>query len=437
MSMKVSEGRALLVRRLRQLRALFPLTAAGSLLAAGSAVAFFLYGLGRIDLILLGVGAVGLGIAGLSLVFTVFAAALTWRAVRRLGKRDAVRLECGYWSQTGFSLPSLWYVPFVAVAWRWREPQAQVRVVHSRGRALEEVFPERRGLTNVIERRFDIGDIFGVCKISFTASQTAPVRCLPWVGALRQMHIVRGMARGDDIAHPEGPAEGDRYDMRHYSAGDPIRFVLWKVFAKSRELIIRTPERAISPARKTAVYMVADRGDEPAAGAARTAIDVGAFGGDWVLGADGSPEVTKSKDHALELLARSAHTPAEHAGVGLAAFLQDAAPGAMARAVVFVPPKPGPWLDRVAHIAGRQGRQTSRISFVVGVDGIDRSTAGGRLQRLMRESPETGVRRLHESPLSLATRSELTEIVNKLGHNVLIVDRVRGRVFTPAQLRLS
>src|SRR5690606_13705720 len=124
--------------------------------------------------------------------------------------------------------------------------------------------------------------------------------------------------------------------------------VLWKVFAKSRELIIRTPERAISPARKTAVYMVADQGDEPAAGAARTAIDVGAFGGDWVLGADGTSEVTKSRDHALELLARSAHASADQAGAGLANFLLDAAPGAMARAVVFVPPTPGAWLDRVA-----------------------------------------------------------------------------------------
>jgi hypothetical protein len=419
----------------RRVRDVFPFTGAGLLIAAASGLAFFDYGLERIDLILLGVGAVGLGIAGLSLVFTALAALLTWRAVRRLDERDPVRLECGYWAETGFSLPSLWYLPFVAVSWKWREPQARVRVKRKRGRALEEVFPERRGLTNVIDRRFDVGDIFGVCKISFSASQTAPVRCMPWVGALRQMHIVKGMAGGDAISHPEGPADGDRYDMRHYNAGDPIRFVLWKVFAKSRELIVRTPERAISPSRKTAVYMVANEGDEPAAGAARTAIDVGAFGGDWVLGADGSAEVTKSPDQALELLARSAHTEPEQSGAGLAAFLKEAAPGALARAVVFVPPTPGPWLDRVAQTVAGQARGTSRISFVVGVDGIDRASAESRLARLMRDAPVTAHRE-HESPLTIATWSDLTQVVRKLGHDVLIVDRLRGQMFTPAQLRL-
>lgn len=424
------------VAALKKIRALFPFTAPGLIITAASALAFFFYGMERIDLILLGVGVVGLGVAGLSSCFTVIGAVLLWRSVRHLPERDTVRLECGYWAETGFSVPNLWYLPFVAVSWRWTEPQARVRVKRQRGRAIEEVFPERRGLTNVIERHFEIGDIFGLCRISLRSTQTAPVQSMPWVGALRQMHIVRGMAGGDDISHPEGPADGDRYDMRHYNAGDPIRFVLWKVFAKSRELIVRTPERAISPSRKTAVYMVADTGDEPAAGAARTAIDVGAFGGDWVLGADGSAEVTKSKNHALELLARSAHTSAEQAGAGLAAFLQEAAPGALARAVVFVPPKPGPWLDRVAQTVRSEGRKTSRISFVVGVDGIDRKSVRGRLAGLVREMPQVGPR-LHESPLSIANWTDLTEIVGKLGHNVLIVDRIRGQMFTPAQLRLT
>lgn len=437
--MSAREKLAVRARRwIRRAADVFPFTFAGLLLSGASAVAFFHYGFGKIDLILLGVGAVGLGIAALSLVFTVIAAVLTWRNVRGLAANDGVRLECGYWAPTGFSSPSLWYLPFVSARWRWRSPDARVRAKPRRGRVYEEVFPERRGLTNVIERHFDVGDIFGLCKISFVSRQPGAVRCMPWVGALRQMHIVRGMAKGDDISHPDGPPDGDRYDMRHYNAGDPIRFVLWKVFAKSRDLIIRTPERAISPSKKTAVYMVADEGDEPAAGAARTAIDVGAFGGDWVLGADGSPEVTKSRDHALELLAQSAHAKREQGGAGLSAFLKEAAPGAMARAVVFVPPRPGPWLDRVAHaVRHESGGHASRVSFVVGIDGIDRSSEKGGLGRLYLSAPPRAERSDDESPLSIATFSDLSEVVKKLGHNVLIVDRIRGQIFTPAQLRLT
>ena len=408
----------------------FPFTFGGLLIAAACVLSFFHYGFGKIDLILLGVGAVGLGIAAVSLIFTVLAAVITYRRVKRMSATEATKLECGYWAPTGFSLPSLWYVPFVSVAWDWHEPKARVRVTRKRGRTREEVFPERRGWTGQITRRFDIGDIFGLCKVSFDAPQKGEVRFMPWVGALKNMHVLRGMAMGDDISHPEGPPEGDRYDMRHYVAGDPIRFVLWKVFAKSRELVVRTPERAISHARQTAVYMVADEGDEPAAGAARVAVDVGAFGGDWVLGADGCKDTTQNKDEAMEILARSAHASKAQSGAGLANFLQSTSPGSMRRAVVFVPPRPGPWLARVAKAARTMGSNSalSSVGFIIGVDGIDIAPERGRVGRLMIEN------RVDEAAGSVATVEELNEIVKQLGHNVLIVDRVRGQIFTPTQL---
>ena len=98
---------------LKKLRALFPFTAPGLIIAAASAFAFFFYGMQRIDLILLGVGVVGLGVTGLSLLFTVTGAFLLSRSIRGLPERDAVRLECGYWAETGFSVPSLWYLPLI------------------------------------------------------------------------------------------------------------------------------------------------------------------------------------------------------------------------------------------------------------------------------------------------------------------------------------
>ncbi len=416
-----------------------PFTWVGGLIVAASAVALFHYGLGRIDLILLGVGAVGLGVGALSLLLTVLAAVLCRRAARKLENSTVEHrsLECGYWAATGFSIPSFWYLPFVSVRWSWEEPLALVRVKRKRGRAHEEVFGQRRGETKQIVRRFDVGDIFGLCKITFRSTQSSEIRMMSWVGALRQMHVLRGLASGDDISHPEGPPQGDRYDMRHYVPGDPIRFILWKVFAKTRQLVIRTPERAISQARQTAVYMVADSSDEPAAGAARMAVDFGAFGGDWVLGADGSEGVATSREKALDLLVRSAGVSEARAGGGLSSFLNTAAAGSMARAVVFVPPRPGPWLGRVQKaVAGVGG---TRIQFIVGIDGLDGVVGLGKPQsRWMREHHpglEHGAQR--NTLFAAASASELGEVLRGLGHNVLVVDRMRGHIFTAAQLQMA
>ena len=407
---------------------MFPLTPAGLLIVAGCVVALAYYGLARIDLVLLGVGAAGLALAVVCLLCTSIAALRIWRRARRLPESSPQRLECGYWARTDLTLPSLWYLPFVAISWRWLEPRAQVRGVRRRGLLQEEVMPERRGHIDVITRAFDIGDIFGLCRIRFLVQQRGEVRFMPWMGALRQMNVLRGMSAGEDVSHPDGPPEGDRYDMRHYVPGDPIRFILWKVFAKTRELVIRTPERALSHARKTAVYMVAGAADEPSAGAARMAVDYGAFGGEWVLGADGSTEVARSKDPkckelALELLARSAHVTDAQAGAGLAHFLKSVATGGMGRIVVFVPPRPGAWLQRVVDAA--RGRSGATVQFIVGIDGLERDAERGRVARLVLRGVVE-----REAPLAAVSSGELGQVVTALGSDALIVDRVRGQIFS-------
>ena len=413
-------------QRFHSAAAAFPFTLPGLLIAAACVLSCFYFGFGKIDLILLGVGAIGLVLVGLSLVLTIVAALITRRRVRQLPTGKPLSLECGYWVPTGFSLPSLWYIPFISVQWKWTEPKGRVRCKTERGRVHEEVFPERRGHTHLVTRHFEIGDIFGLCKLSFFSQQSAEVRFLPWMGALRHMHVLRGMAAGDEISHPDGPPEGDRYDMRHYVPGDPIRFVLWKVFAKSRQLVIRTPERAISRARQTSVYLVAHEGDEPAAGAARLAIDFGAFGGDWVFGADGSSQVAKTKADAMALLAQSAHITADEGGAGLSHFLQTAS-GKMGRAIVFVPSKPGPWLARV-RTAARSG--SGQVQFIIGIDGLDVSPGGNRLARWAVDEQ----RRDDDTPFANASATDLRAIIDQLGNQVLVVDRMLGQTWTIGQL---
>ncbi|MDB4932318.1 MAG: hypothetical protein JWM10_4802 [Myxococcaceae bacterium] len=415
----------------RRAAGLFPFTGLGLLLVAGSAWALVRYGIQHIDLLILVVGTVGLALGLTTLLSTSLTALVLWRRGREQRDEEALRLECGYAARTGFSMSNLWYVPFVKLRWTWDLPEASVRLVPLKRRLHEEVTPLRRGLHESIARRVEVSDAFGLTKLSFTLRQERVVRFVPSMGALRQMRVVRSIAGGDEISNPAGPPEGERVDLRHYAPGDPIKFVLWKVFARSRQLVVRTPERAIAPTRQTVAYLVTGAGDESAAGAARVAVDTGALGAEWVLGADGNDTYAKSPVQALEVLARSANTPLALGGAGLGDFLSRATPGGLARAVVFVPGRPGPWLDRVvATVRARTApnQMQSPVEFVVCTDGIvpiAKSTWWSRLAFVVRPVVADGA-------VTPAPGDEVAAVLRALATTrapVTLVDRVAGRVY--------
>jgi hypothetical protein len=295
----------------------------------------------------------------------------------------------------------------------------------------EEIAPMRRALRDSIVRRFEVSDVFGLCSMAFVATEVRPVRFSPTIGNLRQVHVIRSLSEGDQLTHPEGPPQGERVDMRQYMPGDPIRFVLWKVFAKSRQVVVRTPERAFGPVHQTVAYLVCGDRDEPAAGAARVALESGAMGGDWVLGADGCPEPATTQNQAIELLARSGETPVDDGGKGLKDFLENAVPGgALGRALVFVPSTPGPWLDRVLAVAAR-GQSGPPVEFMVVADGIDRRAKGAMSKLAYREvetvDPRKGV--------GMSSAEEVAEVVRRLGSiraRVTILDRLTGAAYGAA-----
>ena len=418
----------------RRVRDVWPLTWLGLLVASGSTWALVRLGIKRVDLLLLVIGGVGCVLTLLSLLFTASTGAALYVWLRRHppADGDALRLECGHGTRTSFSLPSLWWVPFVQLSWTWLMPDIEVGVRKVKGRVHEEITPSRRGLREEIVRRIVVSDVFGLAKVAFHVREKRDVRFIPSMGSLKSMHVVRSMSGGSDITHPEGPQDGERMDMRNYNPGDPIRFVLWKVFARSRQLVVRTPERAISPVRQTVAYLVSGDGDEPAAGAARVAVDTGALGNEWVLGTDGSPENARSKTAAIELLARSAEASADDGGEGLARFLRTAVPGSNGRAVVFVPGKPGPWLAKVVAAAkarATQGR-SSPVEFIVCTDGVQAEPKKQRFTRFFERRRDVSV------PGGGVPRSdELAQVVDALASaraKVLIIDRRAGRCFDGA-----
>lgn len=424
------------VRRvLGRARDLFPCTGVGLVVIAGASVALLHYGLTRLDLVLLVIGAVGLGLAAVAVISTSLTALFLWLALREI-KRDSgdVRLECGYPMTTGFSVRDFWFIPFVSVTWTWVEPEARVETVKRRGRLHEQIVPLRRALADKVQRRFEVADIFGLCRIAFPTVQERSVHFVPSVGRLKHMDVVHSMAGGEELSHPDGPPEGERIDIRSYQSTDPIRFVLWKVFARTRQVVVRTPERAIGPVRQTVAYLVAGRGDEPGAGAARVAVEAGCLGGNWVLGADGSPEASRDRDGALTAISRSSSTSDEQGGTGLKAFLTAAIPGTqLARALVFVPAIPGPWLEQVVAQASGTAHP-GRLEFIVCCDGLVKPGVVSKVSRALRQPDDPP----DPSALQPTTLGQLREVLTQLARTrckVLIIDRQTGQVFSEGHLR--
>jgi hypothetical protein len=414
----------------------FPITPLGLLVGGASGYALVEYGFGRLDLVLLVIGAVGVGLAAFGLLATIFGALISWLRHRRRPPTDSsLDIECGYPVPTGFALPRLRWLPFIAIRWRWLDPDALVRVVPA-GRLLrEEVIASRRGKVGAVVRELEVGDIFGLAQIRLRLTEQRKVRFVPSVGQLKRVDVIRGMSGGDDISHPEGPQEGELYDIRAYTPGDPIRFVLWKVFARTRQLVVRAPERALSPIKQTCAYLVAGNGDEPAAGAARLAVELGSLGTDWVLGADGSNDDATRKDQAVDVLARSAAVDDQVGGKGLGAFLQRRGLGSIGRAVVFVPGRPGPWLDTVIEQSrGALGRgRGGRLDFVVGTDGIIPPVKRKWLARLAVRDVGPPILAGSTAPVTTEEVGEVVRALSNVGR-VIVIDRMAGRVYAGGHL---
>lgn len=419
----------------RRAAELFPLTPLGIGLALGSAFAFVSYGIRKVDLVLFALAGLALVVAAVAFVITSITAVVLALRLRSPGGKAALRLECGIRAKTEFSLSSLWFVPLVSVKWTWAEPNGEIDATARDRRLHETVIATRRGSFDRVRRRIEISDAFHLTKITLLHDEPRAVRCLPSIGGLRRMTVIRSLSSGDSFPNPTSAAEGDRSDLRRYSPGDPVRFILWRVFAKTRQLVIRVPERAQSVATKAVAYLVAGEGDEAAAGAARMALESGALGADWVFGADGCADAT-TLDGALTALAASARSGPSASGTGLASFL--ARHPTAGRVLVFVPAKKGEWLARTAQAVLRRGSGSAvpNVELLVCCDGIDRSSESPWLRRLTVAPEEPASQGLEV--VSLASSTEVLRTLAATRARVLLVDRKSGRFHEAGeQLRLA
>jgi len=359
-------------------------------------------------------------VSPLAVLLGVVAVKLELRARRRAQPTpERLRLETGVVAETRFALRRPWYLPLVQLSWRWAEPEGAALETRAEGsRQHERVSLPARGRFDHVERRVTVSDVFGLARVVLRQREARPVDVLPRLSALRHLPELQSFAAGDARPHPLGLAEGDRIDLRRYQS-DPARFIHWKVLARTRKLMVRVPERALSIAHRTAAFLVAGPVDDASAACARLALERGLLGSDWIFGTDLDAEGSGRLDAALGALMRSTQI-GEGGGTALPAFSQSAARTGPVSLIVFAPSAPGPWLQRVATVARQH-----RPEVVIGVDGVRPRRRRALWSRLLSFTDP--------DPSSVAEDlDEVVRVLSAAGARVSVIDRGSGRMLSNA-----
>ena len=394
-------------------------------MAAAAVVVFLRFARARSDYILFPATLLALALIGLCAVTSALGALLLWRAVRRAPVGLPPGVDTVHPVAGGFRFPRLAYWPLLQVSMRVETPaEVEVRLTPV-GRFFAEtlVFGER-GVYPRVVRRFTVSDLFGLTAISFSVSwahslRVAPVRSAPCAT------LAAGRASGEGLSHPAGKQEGELIEVRRYGAGDPLRHVLWKTFARTRRLLVRMPERALAPHPTTAAYLIAGALDEPTASTARLFLEDGLLGRDFLFLADGGSRPTPKTGEAVDQIIASRACRAD-GGQGLERFLRTVDLPRLGGCIVFAPPRDGVWRDRLIAFSRRL---PSPATVILGVDGPLDTPVRGRLARLLQAPSATTA--VPAGLLALAT------VLRTHGMKVAVLHRSTGQLLSEQALRRS
>lgn len=426
-----------ITRTYRTLLGLFPLTLQGVISLLVAATALSVFGYGAMDLIVFALAICALAILIFCLFNTVVVGVVLQRRIRRQLEQappshQRIEVEAGFPNESGFSLAALQFVPLVRLSWKIVYPDAIETRTRSAvdGGLYEEVVPKKRCLSEKIVRQFSVFDVLGFCRFTWQQSQDAHIRALPQTNTVRQLPLLRSLTAEDGVPNPTGEPEGDRMEIRPYAPGDSVKNIMWKVFARNRQLNVRLPENSVFQSNRTIAYLLSSDNDEAAAAIARIALESGALGEDWSFGADGSEDASQTLDEALNLVARSRPLDKPHS-YGLDRFLQQQGARAGAHCIVFASAVDAPWLTALKGTVARFGGQ---FSLVLATDGLEGKAQARKWQKLLFRETEA-LSGSAAAPLIAPRAGENSKVrdlltdIGQLVESTLIIDRRTGLSF--------
>ena len=322
-----------------------PFTTGGALFCLSAGLGVWFFGVQRSDFILIVIGAVGLLISLLSMLCTWIFGALLWNRYRQLAY-DSLLLRVGETHRVDSSIVVPWWMPLMQVSSHWMSTAVQAEL----GEKQEVLTPTRRGVWSNVQRKITVGDAFGICTIRFASVQPCTLKVLPESIPPTLPTVLQGLQGGGDHAHPYGLPTGDRIDIRNYAQGDPVRYILWKVYARTGQLVVRTPEKAFKPVQRLLAYLIVHPADGSAAALSTSILQANQLGENWAFGVDGYQGACTDVSSAIEVIVASGNSAIQD-GQGLEEFVTQQRDASSL--LVFAPAKPGDWVEEVMALASR------------------------------------------------------------------------------------
>ncbi len=373
-----------LISSARAFAGLFPLTGRGIAVLLCAALGLRVFGYGAMDLLVFALGICALAILLCCLFSVVVCGPILQRRIERLAPAERAgggAFEAEFPNQTGLTLPPLGALPLVRLRWTWRHPDR----IDCRARLApddsleEEITPRARCLSGHIERRFEVCDVLGLCRYAWRARSEGECYALPRINSLKNLPLLSSLSAEDGMPRQSGEPVGDRMEIRPYAAGDSVRDILWKNYARSGQLHVRLRERSVAQGSRILAYLLAGPDDEAAAAVARVALESGAFGDDWQFSADGTETPCVDLPSALRAVARSRALGRPHAP-GLQGFLAAADRGGASHCIIFA--AAGSIAERLGR-SGSIGEFRGRFSLVLATDGIEDDAADRGWRKLL------------------------------------------------------
>ncbi len=423
----------------------FPLTVQGCAVLIIALAALEIFGYGSMDLVVFALAVCALAIVGFSLLAVLLAGLILRYRLRvsleaKPAASQTITVEAGYPNETGFTLPALAWLPLISLDWQIVYPdyiESRKRLNADATAWEESMVPLRRCRTASVTRRYTVSDVLGFCRFSWRVSQQQTVVALPQTGHVRNLPLLRSLTAEDGISSPSGTPQGDRMDIRRYVAGDSVRNIMWRVYARNRHLNVRLAEKSVHHSNRTLAYLLSGPDDEAAAAVARVAVESGALGEDWVFAADGSAEFATTAPAALVLIAGS-RALGEPLPCGLDNFLQQMQSAQTdSHCIVFASASAGPWVQALRSSVSRFG---GRFSIVLATDGLADEQSAAWWQRLLFRADAE--RRAARQGPSIADRNAVPRLsmllaeLNQFAESSLIVDRHTGLSFDQRLQRL-
>ena len=289
-------------------------------------------------------------LAAFSLIFAVeivgviLVAILTMRANR--GGLSQGTLETKQELDSGYRVFRPFWIPFIEVRVSVEAAPFEARY-NKRGHWIEErIRVASRGRYESVSHLITVRDVFGITSFSFPHTSSFVAEIKPASCHFESIQLA-ARTSGEGYSFPAGEAKGELVEMRRYQAGDPLRYILWRVFARSRKLLVRAPEPAVVEEREMFVYFVSGIDDEPSASLTRTFLASFADArSELYFCADGTDRVSTDIVDALDDVIESARHR-EHGGESMEAQARYVPAQALNHSFIMVPPTMGAWYENV------------------------------------------------------------------------------------------